>query len=523
MTSDQPQRQAVIDQLLRWQADGIPVGKLWLQDRHFLYVAIRTFGSWRAALEAAGMSSARPRWTKARVIEQLRRRQLERKAIDCNLYGAAKRHFGSLEKAYAAAGVPWNRKRKTDTFQERTREQIITAIRARLQRGSRLSKTWQEDVALYAAAKRYFGDWSEAVRAAGIALRPPVKRFTADEVIEQIRKRQQAGLPLTNVIQHDPPLDHAAREHFGGWRNALLAAGVPTKVPRHWSKRAVVEAMREWQRQGRPLSKVWREDKSLFRAAVTHFGGWENAMLAAGFEPRPRERWSKRRVLERLQVWDERCGGTNLRSIAPNLSAAAARLFGSYQAALDAADLEPPPRRWTDRRVLTAIQDRYVAGRPLHIEGLGDLRLALAAKRRFGSWQAAVNAAGLTGKIPIKKPLRRWTPEEVIEEIQAWHASGRRLTEISNSNQSLYNAAKAHFGTWSAARSAAGFEPARRSWSKQAVIDEIRARASRGESLSSGQAENLNLAAVAYRYFGSWRKAIAEAGVPPQPANRKRA
>ena len=91
--------------------------------------------------------------------------------------------------------------------------------------------------------------------------------------------------------------------------------------------------------------------------------------------------------------------------------------------------MEPPPRRWTKVRVIAAIQDRYIAGQPVHIEGLGDLRLANAAKRRFGSWEVAVEAAGLAGRITIKKPLRRWSQELVIEEIRNWHQGGRPLED----------------------------------------------------------------------------------------------
>jgi len=72
-----------------------------------------------------------------------------------------------------------------------------------------------------------------------------------------------------------------------------------------------------------------------------------------------------------------------------------------------------------------------------------------------------------------------------------------------------------------AARSAAGFAATRRSWSKQAVIDEILDRYHAGRSLSSGRAENTNLAAVAIRYFGSWRQAIAAAGLPSQRTDNK--
>jgi len=154
-----------------------------------------------------------------------------------------------------------------------------------------------------------------------------------------------------------------------------------------------------------------------------------------------------------------------------------------------------------------------VAGHQRHIDGLGDLRLANAARRRFGSWKVAVEAAGLTGKITVKKPLRRWSRESVIAEIQNWHRSGRALTSISKDNQSLYCAAKTWFGSWRAALSAAGFQSSHRVWSKELIIDEIRKRSHEGVSLSSGDVANRNLAAVAYRHFGSWRKAIDAAGV----------
>lgn len=55
------------------------------------------------------------------------------------------------------------------------------------------------------------------------------------------------------------------------------------------------------------------------------------------------------------------------------------------------------------------------------------------------------------------------------------------------------------------------------------MIGEILARVRRGgvESLSSGQPTNTNLAAVAYRYFGSWRKTIEAAKVPRQFTDSK--
>ncbi len=226
-------------------------------------------------------------------------------------------------------------------------------------------------------------------------------------------------------------------------------------------------------------------------------------------------------MIERLQVCDQRRADRTIRDLDPGLCAAAARLFGSYDAALEAAGVDPPPRRWTKTRVTAAIQNRYISGKPKNIDGLGDPYLANAAKRFFGSWQAAVEAAGLAGRIPIKKPLRRWSKEAVVREIRKWHDSGGRLEDVSKLDQSLCGAAKTWFGSWRAAVEAAGFQTAHRSWTKQSIIDEIRDRIRNGQSLSSHEPSNRNLVAVAYRRFGSWRAALQAAGVEQTQRGRE--
>ena len=101
-------------------------------------------------------------------------------------------------------------------------------------------------------------------------------------------------------------------------------------------------------------------------------------MTAAGQKPIKREIWSERRVIELdLQAWEAKFGNSNVRDSDPNLADAATRLFGKLDTALEAAGVDPPPRRWTDARVIAAMQDRYVNGGPVHIEGLGDVRLAM--------------------------------------------------------------------------------------------------------------------------------------------------
>ena len=120
-------------------------------------------------------------------------------------------------------------------------------------------------------------------------------------------------------------------------------------------------------------------------------------------------------------------------------------------------------------------------GRPLHKAGLGDKRLAGAAKRYFGHWRTAVAAAGLAAQLPPANKTRVWSPQAVIEEILDWHRRGYRLTELWKRDTGLYSAAKKHFGSWQAAVRAAGLETTRRQWSPEIVIRELQAR-TRGDA-----------------------------------------
>jgi len=75
-------------------------------------------------------------------------------------------------------------------------------------------------------AKRYFGTWREAVRAAGCE--PARRRWSKEVVIKEIRERCRRNLPLSSILfKQDGPLAGAATRLFGSWRAALDAAGIP--------------------------------------------------------------------------------------------------------------------------------------------------------------------------------------------------------------------------------------------------------------------------------------------------------
>jgi HNH endonuclease len=88
-------------------------------------------------------------------------------------------------------------------------------------------------------------------------------------------------------------------------------------------------------------------------------------------------------------------------------------VFGSWEAALEAAAFDPE-QQWTERRILDALWDweREHGRPPVHNEWLRADRgrrrpTAETCKAVFGSWNAALEAAGFKPRGPADRPSRR--------------------------------------------------------------------------------------------------------------------
>jgi hypothetical protein len=212
---------------------------------------------------------------------------------------------------------------------------------------------------------------------------------------------------MTGVYHASPSLFAAAKRRFGSWHRAMVAAGLDSIQRKQWTNSIVLAAIRNHHARG-TLSRVWREDASLLNAGCKRFGSWQNALAAAGLEPRRLQRWSTERILRELRRWHRQTQHA-VRLADPRLADAAARYFGSLQKAAEAAGIELRQRKWPPERIIEAIQNRYVRG--LTLLPCQDRRLFGAAIRVFGSWRAAVATAGLVHKLPQPKnrpmgPLR---------------------------------------------------------------------------------------------------------------------
>jgi hypothetical protein len=510
-------RQRVVDEIRDWHARGVAVRDILRQDQSLRSAAYRHWGSWRAALRAAGFESSQPRYTKETLIQVLRTRAAgsnHNSHPQKNLAGiktTAARHFGSWHRALVAAGL---RTGPPPTQHAWTRDEVVEAIRIWKSLSPRLRKLLPYHRTIQYVAKRLFGSWRQALMAAGFE----PKRLTywsRDEVLQCIRSRLADGLKRADVYRMEPRLVAAATRYYGSWGKALRELGVETKACQRWDKLRIIAEIQQRHQAGPPLSCVWKDERLLFRAAIRHFGGWRNALRAAGLEAKPFRKWSAEQVLDELreQYRKQPCA---VSSADPYLACLAARYFGSVVHALESAGLEPPPSRWTARRILESIQDGFVQAKPIRTAGFGSKPLAEAAKRYFGNWRAAVAAAGLAAHLPLAKATRCWTPQAVVDEIRRRHRDGDRVTELWRLDTSLYSMAKKYFGTWLAAVQAAGLQPTHRRWTREIVIDELQHRHASGKSLSSGAVarDDPGFAGAVLRFFDSWPKARTAAGLP---------
>jgi hypothetical protein len=212
----------------------------------------------------------------------------------------------------------------------------------------------------------------------------------------------------------------ASAYHFGSYRKAIEKAGIGyesvIRRPR-WTKAAIITLIKGAKRQGEDLhwSSVTQRRDELGKAAFAAlqprlFGSWDRALTAAGLDADDVNRyrkWDKETVCFELRARARDHDPLNsgaLQKEEPGLHAAAVRHFGSYDAALQAAKLDPQKFRqrkaWTKQGVKDALKEIHNDGNRLSDSNVRQENAALygAAVRLFGSFTAARSAAGIKWK-----------------------------------------------------------------------------------------------------------------------------
>ena len=212
----------------------------------------------------------------------------------------------------------------------------------------------------------------------------------------------------------------AAAYHFGSYRKAVEKAGIPydaiMRRPR-WTKTAIIALIKNAKREDQDLhwSAVTKRRDEVGKAAFASlqqrlFGSWDRALTAAGLDADDVNRyrkWNKDSIVFDLKQRAREREALNsgaLQQEHPGLHAAAVRHFGSFDEALRAARLDPEKlrrrRAWNRQAVKDAFKEAAKNG--LHLSDSAirahDPALYGAAVRLFGSFTAARTAAGVKWK-----------------------------------------------------------------------------------------------------------------------------
>lgn len=116
-------------------------------------------------------TSARYRkWSKEAILDEISQlTEISAKKIQCDrssLYGAAIRYFGSWKKAVEAAGFDYSRVRKSKIKGYWSPQTVTQKILTLNEKHSAIVRKFNAD--LYNAALRIFGSWEKAILASGL-------------------------------------------------------------------------------------------------------------------------------------------------------------------------------------------------------------------------------------------------------------------------------------------------------------------------------------------------------------------
>lgn len=287
-----------------------------------------------------------------------------------------------------------------------------------------------------------------------------------------LRRLSRNGAPKYKDLE--PPLRRAVLLHWGSMSVARKALGLQQLPARRqrWSRELVIKEIVKLARSGQHMSssaliEAGRSD--LVMAASKHAGGWVRARSLAGLTFRA-ERvanmpvWDAHTVLETIKARHK--GELPLASSkAPKaLTCAARRIFGSWRDAVEAAGINYDSvlllHRVGDDELcdwLRALARRKPDMTLNELDRHGEH--AVVVRRRWGSFEVAAKAAGIVGW-PLRMRRRAMSRAAVLRALRDWNAARRPLSLESVRRTAggyyLINSVFHHFSTWKDGLAAAG-------------------------------------------------------------------
>jgi len=352
-----------------------------------------------------------------------------------------------------------------------SQQAALDAVRALAQQDAKLHVLIRRDPALHRSILQHFGGLADAKRIAGLrdAPRPRRKTWSMARIVRELQRLQSARVRLTvralmDAGHHD--LLGAISRFVGSIEEARRLARVPEPAPppktfSRWDVERVVDEIQQLHRRGSSLAYT-KVPQDLTTAAARCCGSWKEAVEAAGLDYESirliRPAWTKAELRVELQLLAKSHPRWTWRQLRrASIVASAERAFGSIEAGLRSAGVRDWPRRLVQprpdkREVIRMIRARHLAGAPMNADAVAgsDNRLNGAARLHFGTWDAALEAAGVPS---ARKIGSRRSREQVVAELLERFDRGGDLasTAVAKENPSLYHAATRRFGSYATA------------------------------------------------------------------------
>ncbi|MBE7449232.1 MAG: hypothetical protein HS111_10135 [Kofleriaceae bacterium] len=311
---------------------------------------------------------------------------------------------------------------------------------------------------------------------------------------------------------------------------------------KQWSEAALVAELRQLHARGVRITSrdlLSAGESKVLGAIARLLGSIERARELARLpelvvqRPSTPARWSTAKVLHELRR--RHIAGLPLASsrVPPNLRDAAITWFGSWQRAIEDAGLDyaatrVKPLARTKRQVGKELRELARKEPTMSRARLRTHEVGVAAIRRYGSLDQALEAAGITAwprrrrrdsgaprvaRLRPPEERRTLSRAETEKALRRRDAEGRSVAEsaMQRDDPDLMNAIRRHFGSINIAREAIGLAPHYQRWTVERVTTELRARHKAGKSMAPEAIlrEEPALYRAIWRRLGSVGAAIA--------------
>ena len=211
-------------------------------------------------------------------------------------------------------------------------------------------------------------------------------------------------------------------DRFGSWNSALERAGLQIRKKNKQTKYYCIKKVKDFSKKyGRSPGK--REMKNIY-GYLNHFGGWSELLIAAGLEPNVYPEITREMIIESIRAFVKTNGRVPKFGEIEH-SDSAQRIFKKWNNAILDAGFNPKViYGLSDEYYLNILRNYFVEHKKVPI--LKDISEHNTLRLRFRSWNNALRKAGLKINNSIKVP-EKYISESNEELLQIYYEYSKKI------------------------------------------------------------------------------------------------